>query len=182
MLSIHACLSAGRPVCLPACLPACLLAWLACLPACLAWLVWLDWLAWLGWLLRSPILDRDRHFEYRRLRQSTPATHGLFGKREACSACPACQYAAQMHRVDSRRSACRESQSRRIPCKANSNTRCSRLQILSSEKNCRRATAKHGRFPKFHRAFLGRDPGTLKSDIVSKKHPQLICSDLRLSN
>ena len=30
--------------------------------------------------------------------------------------------------------------------------------------------------------FLGRDPGTLKSDIVSKKHPQLICSDLRLSN
>ena len=39
-----------------------------------------------------------------------------------------------------------------------------------------------GRFPKFHRVFLGRDPGTLKSDIVSKKHPQLICSDLRLSN
>ena len=30
--------------------------------------------------------------------------------------------------------------------------------------------------------LLGRDPGTLKSDIVSKKHPQLICSDLRLSN
>ena len=28
------------------------------------------------------------------------------------------------------------------------------------------------RFPKFHRAFLGRDSGTLKSDIVSKKHPQ----------
>ena len=27
----------------------------------------------------------------------------------------------------------------------------------------------HGRFPKFHRVFLGRDPGTLKSDIVSKK-------------
>ena len=27
-----------------------------------------------------------------------------------------------------------------------------------------------GRFPKFHRAFLGRDPGTLKSDIVSKKN------------
>ena len=39
-----------------------------------------------------------------------------------------------------------------------------------------------GRFPKFHRVFLGRDPGTLKSDIVSKKHPQLICSDLKLSN
>ena len=38
------------------------------------------------------------------------------------------------------------------------------------------------RFPKFHRVFLGRDPGTLKSDIVSKKHPQLSCSDLRLSN
>ena len=29
--------------------------------------------------------------------------------------------------------------------------------------------------------LLGRDPGTLKSDIVSKKHSQLICSDLRLS-
>ena len=40
----------------------------------------------------------------------------------------------------------------------------------------------HGRFPKFHRVFLGRDPGTLKSDIVSNKHPQFICSDLRLSN
>ena len=27
----------------------------------------------------------------------------------------------------------------------------------------------YGRFPKFHRVCLGRDPGTLKSDIVSKK-------------
>ena len=27
----------------------------------------------------------------------------------------------------------------------------------------------HNRFPKFHRVFLGRDPGTQKSDIVSKK-------------
>ena len=26
----------------------------------------------------------------------------------------------------------------------------------------------YGRFPKSHRVFLGRDPGTLKSDIVSK--------------
>ena len=26
-----------------------------------------------------------------------------------------------------------------------------------------------GRFPKSHRVFLARDPGTLKSDIVSKK-------------
>ena len=41
----------------------------------------------------------------------------------------------------------------------------------------------YSRFPKCHRAcFLGRDPGTLKSDIVSTKHPQLICPDLRLSN
>ena len=40
----------------------------------------------------------------------------------------------------------------------------------------------YGRFPKFHRVFWGRDPGTLKSDIVSKKHPQLICSEFRLSN
>ena len=30
--------------------------------------------------------------------------------------------------------------------------------------------------------FFGRDPGTLKSDIVSRKHPQLICPDLSLSN
>ena len=30
--------------------------------------------------------------------------------------------------------------------------------------------------------LLGPDPGTLKSDIVSKKHPHLICPDLRLSN
>ena len=41
---------------------------------------------------------------------------------------------------------------------------------------------RYGRFPKFNRVCLGRDPGTLKSDIVSKEHPQLICSDLRLSN
>ena len=27
----------------------------------------------------------------------------------------------------------------------------------------------YGRFPKFHRVFLGRDPGTLKSNIVSPK-------------
>ena len=40
----------------------------------------------------------------------------------------------------------------------------------------------YGRIPKFHSVFFGRDPGTLKSDIVSKKHPQLICSDSRLSN
>ena len=40
----------------------------------------------------------------------------------------------------------------------------------------------YGRLPKFHSVFLGRDPGTLKSDIVSKKHPHLICSDLRVSN
>ena len=30
--------------------------------------------------------------------------------------------------------------------------------------------------------FWGRDLGTLKSDIVSNKHPQIICSDLRFSN
>ena len=40
----------------------------------------------------------------------------------------------------------------------------------------------YSRFPKFHRVLLGRDPGTLKSIIVSKKHPQLNCSDLRLSD
>ena len=38
----------------------------------------------------------------------------------------------------------------------------------------------YGRFPKFHSVFLGRDLGTLKSDTVSKKHPQLICSGLRI--
>ena len=47
---------------------------------------------------------------------------------------------------------------------------------------CLRAVRRYGRFPKFNRIFLGRDPGTLKSDIVSKKHIQLICSDLRFSN
>ena len=30
-------------------------------------------------------------------------------------------------------------------------------------------TALNGRFPKFHRVFSGRDTGTLKSDIVSKR-------------
>ena len=30
--------------------------------------------------------------------------------------------------------------------------------------------------------LLGRNPSTLKSDIASKNHPQLICSDLRLSD
>ena len=40
----------------------------------------------------------------------------------------------------------------------------------------------YGRFPKFHRGVLARDPGTSKSDIVSKEYSQLICSDLRFSN
>ena len=43
-------------------------------------------------------------------------------------------------------------------------------------------TPQYGRFPKFHRVFLGRDPGTLKSDIVSNIYTQLYLSDLRLSN
>ena len=41
---------------------------------------------------------------------------------------------------------------------------------------------RYGRFPKCHRVFWGRDPGTLKSDIVSNKYPQSVCSDLRFSN
>ena len=32
-----------------------------------------------------------------------------------------------------------------------------------------RRPPRYGRFPKFHRVFFGRDPGTLKSDIVSTK-------------
>ena len=32
-----------------------------------------------------------------------------------------------------------------------------------------RGPARRGRFPKFHRVVWGRDPGTLKSDIMSKK-------------
>ena len=32
----------------------------------------------------------------------------------------------------------------------------------------------YGRFPKFHRGFLGRYTGTLKSDIVSKRYTQFI--------
>ena len=47
-----------------------------------------------------------------------------------------------------------------------------------------RAAAAFGHFcfRNFIVLFSCRDPGTLKSDIVSKKHPQLSCSDLRLSN
>ena len=33
----------------------------------------------------------------------------------------------------------------------------------------RYALSAYGRFPKFHRISFGRDPGTLKSDIVSTK-------------
>ena len=33
-----------------------------------------------------------------------------------------------------------------------------------------RSYINYGRFPKFHRVFWGRDPGTLKSDIVSNKN------------
>ena len=57
-----------------------------------------------------------------------------------------------------------------------------RVRVISTVTAILRSNPSYGRFPKFHRAFLGRDPGTLKSDFVSKKHPQLICSDLRLSN
>ena len=46
----------------------------------------------------------------------------------------------------------------------------------------RRATGRqYGRFPKCPSVFFGRDPGTLKSAIVSKTHPQSNCLDLRLS-
>ena len=37
-----------------------------------------------------------------------------------------------------------------------------------------RKTDQYGRFPKYHNVFLGRDLGTLKSDIVSNKYAQLI--------
>ena len=58
-----------------------------------------------------------------------------------------------------------------------------RASLLEGTKRVPRSGGrKYGRFPKFHNFCLGRDPGTLKSDIVSKRHPQLICSDLRLSN
>ena len=40
--------------------------------------------------------------------------------------------------------------------------------LLASAGLIRGWAATYGRFPKFHRVFLGRDPGTLKSDIVSK--------------
>ena len=52
----------------------------------------------------------------------------------------------------------------------------------SAENGRKEKGSQCGRFPKFHRVFWGRDPGTLKSDIVSKKHPQLICSDLETLN
>ena len=49
--------------------------------------------------------------------------------------------------------------------------------ITNNNKKFRRTVE----FRNFIVFLLGRDPGTLKSDIVSKKHPQLNCSDLRLS-
>ena len=52
----------------------------------------------------------------------------------------------------------------------------------NSSNNSNNASNHNGRFPKFHRVSFDRDPGTLRSDIVSNKHPQLNCSDLRLSN
>ena len=39
----------------------------------------------------------------------------------------------------------------------------------------------YGRFPKCHRVLLGRDPDWNPTSC-QKKHPQLNCSDLRLSN
>ena len=61
--------------------------------------------------------------------------------------------------------------------------RCVRCATLAGLPESERPkTGSYGRFSKFHRVFSGRDPGTLKSDIVSNKSPQLICSDLRLSN
>ena len=40
----------------------------------------------------------------------------------------------------------------------------------------------YGRFPKFHLLFLGPRPWHIEIRHRVKKHPQLICSDLRLSN
>ena len=41
--------------------------------------------------------------------------------------------------------------------------------VLRGLRNFLRPSGAYGRFPKVHCVFLGRDPGTLKSDIVSKK-------------
>ena len=51
--------------------------------------------------------------------------------------------------------------------------RCTRWSACSSSATgCNNY---YGRFPKFHRVFLGRDPGTLKSNIVSKNiHNQFV--------
>ena len=64
-----------------------------------------------------------------------------------------------------------------------SNPLKSRISVrrLAVRSRVERSIHVYSRFPKFNRVILGRDPGTLKSDIVSNKHPQLICSDLRLS-
>ena len=47
--------------------------------------------------------------------------------------------------------------------------RVERLREVAAPPWGKSAPRGYGRFPKFHRVFLGRDPGTLKSDIVSKK-------------
>ena len=49
------------------------------------------------------------------------------------------------------------------------NGRSPSLQDLSRVASDSMSCGWCGRFPKFHRVFLGRDPGTLKSDIVSTK-------------
>ena len=50
-----------------------------------------------------------------------------------------------------------------LPCSRSSWSPCRRSPRWT------RGASPYDRFPKFHREFLGRDPGTLKSDIVSTK-------------
>ena len=57
------------------------------------------------------------------------------------------------------------------------------ISITTQKHTMNRTRAERRSISEISSCFLlGRDPGTLKSDIVSKKHPQSICSDLRLSN
>ena len=61
-----------------------------------------------------------------------------------------------------------------------STARCSRSRRTTAR--WRRQVRAYGRFPKFHRVFVGPRPWHIEMRHRVKKHPQLICSDLRLSN
>ena len=55
------------------------------------------------------------------------------------------------------------------------------VKITTPCFHCTHLCRMYGRFPKFHRVFVGPRPWHIEIRHRVKKHPQLICSDLRLS-